>query len=44
MTSLYRIAGTLIFVMAINVPVASAQQEPQPHLPDESQQQQGELR
>jgi hypothetical protein len=41
MTSLYQIAGTLIFAMAIGVPVAGAKQEPQPQQPDEPQQQQG---
>src|ERR1700722_1903335 len=34
MRSLYQIAGTLIFVMAIGVPVAGAQQEPQPQQPE----------
>jgi len=38
MTSLYRIAGTLIVVMAIGVCVAQAQDQSQPQQPDQTQQ------
>jgi len=38
MTSLYRIAGTLIFVMAIGVSGAQAQDQSQPQQPDQTQQ------
>ena len=38
MTSLYQIAGTLIFVMAMGVSVAQAQDQSQPQQPDQTQQ------
>ena len=38
MTSLYRIAGTLIVVTAIGVSVAQAQDQSQPQQPDQTQQ------